>query len=533
LPDQTVDVVVVGRDALGVDVCRRLKSAGRQVGAIWPEGASNVDEIRQLGIPLALGDARRAVTLSAAFAGTARTLVAVTNDDQFNIRVALAARDVDANIRVVIRQFNRRLGQKIAYQLKNCEAVSPETHSAATYAASCLNRWVYHALEFPRYSEELVVFCRGRAAELGAADATVADLRQRRGWHALAVDGQRFPPGTVVIPASAMVTIACRLEAAPGGPSTQPSVQAAAAASPIQFERPRSGIAHALRRIRLDPIFFGLAGSMIALVTFATLFFHTAAGLPWLEALYHVANSVTTTGADSAALAPTDATRIVEMMLMIGGISIVGVLLAYITAAITRRSLELEQGRHRVHGAGHVIVCGFGNVGSRVVLYLLHRDKRVTVIDRQPDATLSADVRARGAHVMTADATSESALEMASVRRAAGLLALTDSDSANIEIALTAGAYAPDMPVIMRIADPSTAQAAERHFRIRASYSAAALAAPLVAGLALESGSCGTVDIDGSSYPLIQRPRSAEPAGADEIILASDDRFVLIVRRSS
>jgi len=145
---------------------------------------------------------------------------------------------------------------------------------------------------------------------------------------------------------------------------------------------------------------------------------------------------------------------------------------------------------------------------------------------------LANEARARGAHVMTADATSESALEMASVRRAAALLALTDSDSANIEIALTASAYAPDIPIVLRIAEPSTAQAVERHFRIRASYSAAALSAPLVTGLALERGSRGTVDVSGSAYSLVQRKGGAGSAPAGELVLATDDDNVLALRVS-
>ena len=526
-----VDVIVVGRDALGVDVCRRLKGAGSRVAAVWPADAPNLDEIEQLDVAHTLGDARRPPLLMRAGIKEARTLVAVTNDDQFNLRVALAARDLNPGIRIVIRQFNRRLGQKITNQLVNSEAVSPETHSAATYAASCLNRWVYHALEFPRYSEELVVFCRGKAADFGIGDTSVAEVRHRRNWQVLSIDEQRLPDDAAVIPPAALLTVACRLEAAPAAATATPRAVDAPISAPIQFERRRGGVAAAWRRMRIDPIFATLLSAMLVLILGATYFFHTAVGMTWIEAFYHVANTVTTTGSDTTAPTPTDTTRIVEIAVMLASVSIVGILIAYITAAITRRSIELAQGRHRVLAAGHVIVCGFGNVGSRVVQYLLHQGRRVAVIDRQPDPTLAGEARARGAHIMTADATSENALEMASVRRAAALLALTDSDSANIEIGLTASAYAPHLPVIMRIAEPSTAQAAERHFRIRASYSAAALAAPLVTGLALEPGSRGTVDVCGMEFALRQHKRSAA-LSERELLLAIDQDYMLTLRRA-
>lgn len=529
--ERPVEIVVVGRDALGIDVCRRLAKAGRKVAAVWSPDAPTVDEMEQLDADHIIGDARRAAVLSRAGIRIAQTLVAVTNDDQFNLLVALAARDLNPEIRIVLRQFNRRLGQKIVRQFARSEAVSPETYSAATYAASCLNRFVYQALEFPRYSEELVVFCRGSATDFNATGATAAELSTRRGWRLLAIDGERFPADDVAIGAGAMLTISCRIEAAP---RLEPLVEPPeAAATPIVFEHRKRSIQQSFRRMRIDPIFLGLATAMIVLIAGATYFFHSAVGMSWFGAFYHVANFVSTTGSDASFRPLSTSVRLVEILLMFGSVSIFGVLLAYITAAITRRSIEIAQGRHQVLAEDHIIVCGFGNVGSRVAQYLLNQGRRVAVIDRNPDVALADEVRARGAHIMTADATSESALELANVRKASALLALTDSDSANLEIALTASAYAPGIPVILRISEPATAKAVERHFKIRASYSAAALAAPLVTGLALERGSRGTVDVAGVAFPLVQRRRGDVSPRPGEIILASDEDFILVLRSAS
>ena len=512
------EIVVVGADALGIEVCRSLASAARHVHAVWPKDAPSVDELAHVAVALTTGDASRPSVLAQAGVGGAKTILAVGNDDQFNLQVALAARDLNPDIRIVLRQFNRRLAQKIVSQLPNCEAVSPETHSAATYAASCVNRCVYQALEFPRYSEDLVVFCAGSGQEFGVAGATVGDVTHRRGWHVLAVDETRFPAPTVPIPGRSNVTIACRIEAAP--PVAPLETTVGGDAGQVFPERRRRSVGHALRSLRIDPIFAGLLIAMAALVTSATSYFH-AAGLTWVNALYHVANSVTTTGREAQTLPFSPQTRLVEIAVDLGSVAIVGMLLAYVTAAITSRSIEIAQGRHQVRASGHVIVCGFGNVGSRVARYLLNLGRKVVVIDRSPDAANADAARARGAHVMTADATTEDALEMASVRHAAALLAVTDSDSANLEVALTAVASAPKLPVIMRIAEHATAKSVERHFRIRASYSAAALAVPLITGLAFERGSRGTVEIAGKAFELLQRPRRRGPA-PDEIVLVAD-----------
>jgi Trk K+ transport system NAD-binding subunit len=531
--DRPGEILLVGADALGIDVCRRLLAAGKSVAVIWQPGAHNIDEVEMLGVQPVLDDARRGPVLSRAGVRVASTLVAVTQDDQFNLRVTLVARDLNPHIRVVLRQFNRRLGQKISRQLANSEAVSPETHAAATFAASCLNSSVYRALEFPRYSEDLVAFCQGSAADFGVTGLTVAEIRRRRGWQVLAIDSERFCPDAQAVEENVHLTLASRVESAPSAPHVRSS--SASHGEPdvsIVTEHQRAGLVNQLRRLRLDPIFVSLVAALLILVAGATAFFHFALGLNGIESFYHVINTVTTTGADALSPLP-DSARAVEIVLMVGSIAIVGVLLAYVTAAITRRSLDLAQGRHRYLGSGHVVVCGFGNVGSRVAQYLQHQGRRVVVIDREPDSALATEVRARGAHIMTADATSESSLELAGVSRASALLALTDSDSANLEIALTAAAFSPGLPIVTRISEASMAHAVERHFGIQASYSAAELAAPLVAGLALEHGSRGSVEIAGETFALAQKQRSTYEAEPGELVLADDADFVLVIRTGS
>ncbi|MBV8170936.1 MAG: NAD-binding protein [Candidatus Eremiobacteraeota bacterium] len=522
----TVDVIVVlGHDELGVEVCRGLARAGKRLVAIRPGPEHEVEPSHPL-ISNLFGDARRPAVLVRAGVHSAGTILAITSDDQANLRVALAARDLNPDIRLVLRQFNRWLGRKIVTNLENSEAVSPETFSAATFAASCLNPSVYQAIEFPRYTEQLFTFCRASAKEMDCADSTVAEVEAQDHRHVLAIDDRAFPAESDTIPKGATVTFGCLLKDAP-----RAAPDGARKERPSLVIRRRETLWQRVRRRRYDPLLLGLYISLAALLVFATFFFQHNLGLRLFDAIYFVITTATTTGfGDITLLHRDDAAKAVGVLVMIGGIAITGSLLAYLTATITRRSFEYAQGRHRVMGSGHVVVCGFGNVGARVTQYLLHAGHRVAVIDRKPNEALADDVRALGAHVMTADATSEGAQEMTHVADAAALLAVTDSDSANLEIALTALAYAPDLPVVMRIADPKMAKAVERHFKIRASYSAAALAAPLVTGLALGHGSRGTVEIAGKQCTLTQRKRGA-PVGPDELIIADDGEWELVLRK--
>lgn len=523
-------LVVVGQDDLGIEVCRRLVAANRRVVAVWPaQVVPHLEDLKRLDVEWIVGDARRAEVLARAGVQSAETVLAITKDDELNLLIALAARDLNPGIRVVLRQFNRRLGQKIAHQLPNCDAVSPETYSAATFAASCLNRTVYHALEFPRYSERLVAFCRGSADELGVAGMPAGEIEQRRGWRVLAIDETRFPPAAAVAGSSAQLTIACQLDRAPHAPHVIHEHEAGGA---LPFGQD-TGLWNRLRRAHLDPVLTSLVALLLIVLAFSTVYFAGELRLTPMDAFYFVISTVTTTGFGDINLKDASTFgKAVGILLMLVGVIVTGVLLAYLTAAITRRSLEFSRGLYPMKGKDHVVVCGFGNVGSRIVSYLLHDGRRVAVIDRNPNPALMSEARLRGAQVITADATSESALDLAGVTRSAALLAVTDSDSANFEIALTALAGAPQLPVVVRIAEHATAKSIERHFRIRASYSAAELAAPLVTGLAIERGSRGTIDVAGQRFTLMQRARTSGPASGDELLLAEHEEWALVLRKS-
>jgi Trk K+ transport system NAD-binding subunit len=519
-----VDIVLaLSHDELGIEVCRSLARAGKRLAAIWVGGPHDV-EIDHPLVSHLIADPRSPAVLARAGVATATTILAISTDDQLNLRVALAARDLNPGIRIILRQFNRWLGRKIVANLQNGEAVSPETFAAATFAASILNPDVYQAIEFPRYSEQLLIFGHITSEQADCAGQSVRDLRRDRHWEILAIDERPLPPPDEVIPAGAALTFASLLEHAPK------HAAAAREPAPRAVVPKRRSLLERLAHFRYDPALLVLFAALAALLLFATVFFHNALGLRIYDAFYFVMSTATTTGfGDITLLRSSDAAKAVGVLVMFGGIAITGTLLAYLTAAITRRSFEFAQGRHAVTGRGHMVVAGFGNVGARVAQYLLHAGQRLVVIDRKPDGSPADEVRAQGAHVMTADATSESAQEMARVVAASGLLAVTDSDSANLEIGLTALAYAPGLPIVMRIADPNMAKAVERHFKIRASYSAAALAAPLVTGLALEPGSRGTIEIAGHQCALAQRPRGSTTAESERVI-AQEGEVELVIR---
>jgi len=134
--------------------------------------------------------------------------------------------------------------------------------------------------------------------------------------------------------------------------------------------------------------------------------------------------------------------------------------------------------------------------------------------------------------LLTGDASRDDTLDLCNLDAAHSLIALTNFDTLNLEIALGARARNPNMPIVLRIAEASFAASIARHFDFRTTYSAAALAAPAFAGLARMSGARGRIIVDGQEFAIGEYSLSGEagspPPGTIAIAAARDNGLALI-----
>ena len=97
---------------------------------------------------------------------------------------------------------------------------------------------------------------------------------------------------------------------------------------------------------------------------------------------------------------------------------------------------------------GHQIVCGYGRIGKTVCRTLAKRGVQFVVIERNEElvelATEDGHLALRG------DATSDSSLSDAGIDHAAGLLAVTNSDTENLVITIAAHEHSEELPIISR-----------------------------------------------------------------------------------
>jgi len=96
----------------------------------------------------------------------------------------------------------------------------------------------------------------------------------------------------------------------------------------------------------------------------------------------------------------------------------------------------------------HLILCGYGRVGSTVARELAHAGEPVVVVDINPASLVTAE---RDGHlVVVGDATNDAVLAEAGIERARGLITTIDSDANNVYVTLSARALNPGLFIVAR-----------------------------------------------------------------------------------
>jgi Trk K+ transport system NAD-binding subunit len=495
-------ILIVGEpNSLTLRVCAEISRLGmHRPSVMTPAAPDFAAQVRRLDARFVPYEEHGADALIVAGVAEAASLIALSQDDRFNLQIALRARDLNPQIRLVLRQFNRTLGHKIAQNLHNCSVLSLASHSAATYAAAAVDQECFSGVEFPDGEGPLLGFATRGAEETGTAGLTLEEAEHKLGARIVAVDGApagdagaRIPPGGELITCAAVV---------PG------RANARSASDLLRMRRSRHAALAAIGRAvgRLDVISRGLIAFALALVALGTIFFCYVLNLDPLGAFYLVIQTMTNTGFDDRVVrAHGREAEIVAIGLMLSGLVLSGLFIAIVASRLTQAEFILSQGLRRIERRGHVIVCGAGQVGSQVIEYLLELDRQVIAIDVRPTDAIVELSRRGEIDLLTGDATAEKTLELCSLQHAAALVALTESDTMNLEVALGARARNATLPVVMRIGDAAFASSIGRHFGIETTFATAGLAAPAFAGLAANAGSRGRVTIGDQTYGVHER----------------------------
>ncbi|MFF5185433.1 NAD-binding protein [Streptomyces sp. NPDC000345] len=444
----------------------------------------------------------------------AAALALVYDDDETNIRAALTARRLNPRLRLVLRLYNRRLGQHIEELLDQAAALatgggtgadggdasttvlSDADTAAPALAASAVagttkvvqtDGLMLRAVERPPAGEgDALGGLSGRPtlALLSATgnDPAFADGSENSGEQ-----------GPLLLPDAAAVR-----EAA-GRRGSVVLEQVSYSAWPAQQAGRGMGVVAPFASLfsrRLRWSLAGLVGCVFAL----------AVAL-WVVTRIHPLGALYLTLLDlfsinDPAVGASTARQVLQLLSGLVGLLLLPVLLAAVLEALgTFRGAGSLRRPPRGLG-GHVVLLGLGKIGTRVLTRLRELNIPVVCVEAGPEARGLAVARRLRVPVVLGDVTQEGVLEAAKIHRAHALLAVTSSDTTNLEAALYARSLRSDLRVVLRLYDDDFATAVYRTLRaahpqaLTRSRSVSHLSAPSFAGAMMGRQILGAIPVE-------------------------------------
>lgn len=451
----------------------------------------------------------------------AAALALVYDDDETNIRAALTARRLNPRIRLVLRLYNRRLGQHIEELLDQAAALAT---GDGTGDGSGGGAGGGSGAGFDASTTVLSDADTAAPALAATALAGTSKVVQTDGLLLRAVERPPPGPGQVADPGLATLALLSATSSDPAGadgsegmgeqgPRLLPDAAAVASATgrgtvvleQVSYAGPQlpggrgGGGVPAFSSLFSRRLRWSLAGMVVCVIALAISL--------WLVTKIHPLTAFYLTlldlfAIDNPAIGEPLGRQILQLLSGLVGLLMLPVLLAAVLEALgTFRTASALRKPPRGLG-GHVVLLGLGKIGTRVLTRLRELNIPVVCVEADPEARGLAVARRLRVPVILGDVTQEGVLESAKVHRAHALLAVTSSDTTNLEAVLYARSVRPDLRVVLRLYDDDFATAVYRTLRaahpgaLTRSRSVSHLAAPAFAGAMMGRQILGAIPVE-------------------------------------
>jgi Trk K+ transport system NAD-binding subunit len=471
-------VILCGLGQVGWRVLEYLRMARIPVVAI--DNRASPSDRRLANVRFVKGDCRRSGVLERAGVAQARAVLILTSSDLVNISTALMVRHVDPDVRIIVSLFNQNLVPRLGKAVSNTLALSVYQLTAPLFAFTALAGQALGAfhMETGRCEIADLIIYEGSAL----SNQTVADIAARYQArivaHVPAQGPERFlldvDPEALLLPGDHLVVSGDPRALAPllaeGGEDALPGVRWAG-----WLRRMGRVVLRTLLEVDLAVKISGAV--LLVAIVLGTLVHSLGMGRRLDDALYRTV-SVVATAAHMDADENRPWTKIFVSALRIAGVALIASFTAIFTNYLLRARLSGALEVRRIPDSGHVVVCGLGNLGFRVVEELLQCGERVVVIEQQRDSRFMAAARRLGIAIIVADATVLEVLRQAHAATARAIVAATNDELINLEVALLTRELNPQSRVVLRVSDPNLADTLRDAASIRYALSIPSLAAP-------------------------------------------------------
>ena len=209
-------------------------------------------------------------------------------------------------------------------------------------------------------------------------------------------------------------------------------------------------------------------------------------------------------------------TPLLGALLLVRGLARVG---ASVFDVEERRRLWAQIRSERMKD--HIVVCGLGHVGIRVVESLKSLGEPVVAIEKNRADSFGGAAEDLGIVVLYGDARRDELLVQAGIERAKAVVCATDDDLVNLEVAIDAKKANPQIRVVMRIFDQRVAEKMRTALELEETFSTSALSGPLVALQATQPGVLSVYYSDATMRAVLEIP--APKAWNGKLVAACED----------
>jgi Trk K+ transport system NAD-binding subunit len=466
-------IIVVALGRTGYKIYQLLKQQGANV-----VGISDRPVTIQPDDQIIIGNLQSPQILSEAGISQASTIVLASNDDALNVAIVTHARTLNPKIRIINRLCNQTLGNRLDYTLPDHFSMSVPSLAAPIFAfAASGNQAIGHLRLFeqtwalheevitddhPWYGlalaqlwdnlDQMLIYYLPKLGEIDLVSAVVTGKKLELGDHLIVAN--------------------------------KPKINHKRRLAILKWFKAFFNLSKYKHYAR--PVIF--VTLILLILIFLATFIYVCVNLnvSLVDALYFSVGMITGAGGkEEVAESAPDIIKVFTALMMIIGAGIIGICYALINDFVLGSRLKQFWDAARVPSHNHYLVCGLGNVGMEIVRELSQQGQEIVVIEPDQHNRFLHSVRSLGIPVIVENATLANTLQSANIQGAKAIIVVTSNDMINVEIALTAKALAPKLPVVLRIQDNQFAQSTQEVFQFEVVLSPTELATYSFAAAAL------------------------------------------------
>lgn len=463
LPSTSECAIVCGLGSLGQHCIAVLKGFGISTIGIDLERPHQWEtpELPNALDGTVIGDCREPNVLTDAGIDFCRAVLIVTSDEGINIETALTARRLNPDVRIVVRSVQDNLNTLLEETLGNFIAFEPTQLTASSFALAAISDEILGWFDLEGIGIRIVrhvvgpEWCGYRLCDLNTQHRHVLSHQTISGE--LSEFGQLI--GDRVLRSGDVLVYAELRDALHLSEVGLHEVDPNEISMHVRDRRPRRK--RGRRRAKLRQwigsffaqerrVFGAIVAIVLSLIAIGTILFRYGLPTSWEAAFYTTVVLLLGGYSDLFGTTSPDASvlpllRAFALMLTLMGTAFVGVLYARLTQALLSTKFQLVPKLTTLPDGDRAIIVGWGRVGEGVARLLRQLDVPMVGISR---GTLPE--RSDYPLLPLIDLDYRRALDRAGLSQASSVLAVTNDDILNLEIALIARRYNPRTRIVIR-----------------------------------------------------------------------------------